>query len=143
MHRALVVAALLLSAPLIFASTASAMRCGNRLVVVGDASARVRGLCGEPAEITERVVERSRQVYVRGPNGSLIGDRVSVSVVVQRWVYDFGPQRFMRELVFEDGRLVQINTLGYGTERAELRPSSSARGERPLARSRPVRAVSG
>ncbi len=96
-------------------STAHAMSCRGRIIDVGDAAARVRAYCGEPATITERVVERSRSVYVRGPGGALVRDEVSVSVAVEEWVYDFGPQRFMEELTFEDGELRQIRELGYGT----------------------------
>jgi hypothetical protein len=96
-------------------STAHAMSCQNRLVVVGDVPARVRGLCGDPADRVERVVYRTNAVQVRGPGGVVYTDVITVGVFVQQWVYDFGPQRFMRELVFEDGRLSRINTLGYGT----------------------------
>ena len=96
-------------------STAHAMSCGNRLVVVGDVPARVRGICGDPADRIERVIQRTNAVQVRGPDGVVYTDLITVQVFVQQWVYDFGPQRFMRELIFEDGRLRQINTLGYGT----------------------------
>lgn len=109
------IAALLTTLCLFAGSTAHALSCRGRIVDVGDPAARVRALCGEPASISERVIERSRAVVGRGPGGTLIRDAVSVSVVVQEWVYDFGPQRFMQELTFEDGELRVIRALGYGT----------------------------
>lgn len=137
MHRALVVAALLATTLFAGASTAHAMRCGTRLVAVGDPAARVRSLCGDPTEVNERVIERSREVFVRR-NGVLVGERVAVSVVVQEWIYDLGPQQLMRQFLFEDGRLVQMNTLGYGTERT-LAPARAS--DRALALAPRIRAL--
>lgn len=35
-------------------------------------------------------------------------------VVRTEYVYNFGPRKFMRRLVFEGGILVSIDTIGYG-----------------------------
>jgi hypothetical protein len=35
-------------------------------------------------------------------------------VRVEEWVYNFGPTQLMSSLIFENGRLVRIRTLGYG-----------------------------
>ena len=35
-------------------------------------------------------------------------------VQIEEWVYNFGPQRFMQLLRFEDGRLKQIQDLASG-----------------------------
>lgn len=115
MSRVLVISAVLGIVCLAAGSKAHALSCQGRIIDPGDRAARVRAYCGDPATVTERVVERSRSVYVRGPHGSLVRDEVAVSVVVQEWVYDFGPQRFMQELTFEDGELRTIRELGYGT----------------------------
>lgn len=115
------VAAALCAATLLTGSTAFAMRCGTRLVSDGDNPARVRSLCGDPANVSSRVESRSVTVHRRLPDGSIVSESVMVSVEVEVWVYDLGPRRFMRELTFEDGRLVHIRTLGYGTARAEER----------------------
>ncbi|WP_082048073.1 DUF2845 domain-containing protein [Geoalkalibacter ferrihydriticus] len=34
--------------------------------------------------------------------------------VVDEWTYNFGPRRFLLHLIFENGRLRQIETGGYG-----------------------------
>jgi hypothetical protein len=98
------------------ASPAHALSCRGRLIDRGDAPSRVRRLCGEPSDVTTRRVERERTVLRRGPGGTVVSDRVSVTVEVQEWVYDFGPRRLVRRLTFEDGELVHIATEGYGTE---------------------------
>ncbi len=98
------------------ASRAEALSCQNRLVDLGDPAARVRSLCGDPADVSTRVEQRSVTVHRRAPNGIVVSDTVSVAVTVERWLYDFGPQRFMQELTFEDGRLRRVEALGYGTD---------------------------
>jgi len=37
-----------------------------------------------------------------------------VEIPVDVWVYNLGPNKLMRRLRFEDGKLVDIETLGYG-----------------------------
>lgn len=79
-------------AALAFASAASAgIRCGNKLIEVGDFSAYVLDRCGEP---------ESRQV--------LSGSIGAESPVVEQWVYDFGSRQPLRVLTFVGGRLTQI-----------------------------------
>jgi len=99
----------------LWASPSEALSCRNRLVRVGDASARVLELCGDPVEIVQREVARSRSVQRVLPDGSVVVDTITVTVVVEDWTYDFGPQRFMRRLRFEEGRLIAMETLGYGS----------------------------
>jgi hypothetical protein len=36
-------------------------------------------------------------------------------VNIEEWVYNFGPSQFMQLLVFEDGLLVAVRDLGYGS----------------------------
>jgi len=38
----------------------------------------------------------------------------SQEVVITEYVYNFGPRKLMRRLLFEGGVLVSIETLGYG-----------------------------
>jgi len=106
----------------VHATTAHAMQCGNRLVRQGDASPRVREVCGEPTEIRVRVVERSRTIHRQLPDGSVISDTITVAVELEDWVYDFGPQRFVRVVTFESGQVVDIRTLGYGTPNGRPAP---------------------
>ena len=93
---------------------ASAMRCGTRLVHEGDTPSAVRERCGEPNEVVSTTETRTRTVHRRLADGSIISDTNSVEVEVLTWVYNLGPQRFMRRLVFENGALVEVERLRRG-----------------------------
>jgi len=100
---------------LILATTApaSALYCERRIVSDGDTPDRVLSLCGEPASMDTRYGTHTELIYVRG----VVVGSYMVTVRYDVWVYDFGPQRFMVELLFENGVLTRENTLGYGTAR--------------------------
>jgi len=93
-------------------SRAEDLRCGNRLVSEGDTAALVRKRCGAPSETR---VERKLVPPVIWRDGRRIqlpgGDR---EIVVEFWTYNFGPNRFMREIRLEEDVVVAIKTLGYG-----------------------------
>ena len=115
MARLIVLALVTLSA-WSFSSDASAMSCQRRVVSNGDSQARVLQYCGTPETKTERVIQNSSSVLVPVLGGGFVVQSQAVSVVQERWVYNFGPRRLMREVTFQDGVVVQIRTLGYGSE---------------------------
>lgn len=92
-------ALLLLPAP------ASALRCGTRLVDVGDSKYDVLHRCGEPA------ATELRQEELIEEEGS---GRRRVITVTEEWIYNFGPSSFLYVLLFHEDRLVWIETRGYG-----------------------------
>lgn len=93
-------------------ATASTMRCGGRLVSDGDTAAEVRARCGEPTSVTRTEMRRAPIIWVGGrPYRAAGGDRF---VPVETWIYNLGPNKFMRKLRIEDGVVVSIDTLGYG-----------------------------
>lgn len=96
--------------------SASALGCDGHLIAVGDNVARVRSLCGEPDGVTRSVVTRTE---ARG--NQRVGSALSVSVEVERWLFDLGPYQFMEELVFEDGILRSVRNAGQGTDRGHPR----------------------
>jgi hypothetical protein len=101
-------------------AAAEGMRCGNRLVSKGDSTYVVRSRCGEPRDASRRVETRTERRRVRVPcaPGGVQCDRVqevSADVVIDEWVYDFGPQQFVRYLTFVDGKLHKVDTGSYGT----------------------------
>jgi len=127
---------------------ASAFWCEGRLVLEGDRSYEVRSRCGEPASEITRMESRSfyRGAAVGRGGGTVYGGSAdTITVQVDIWVYDFGPTRFMEELRFHDGILVQMTRLGRGTRRSELvLPEASrdvrlAQRERAITRRRAVR----
>lgn len=97
---------------------ADAMRCGSRLVTLGDSRAEVRTLCGEPTDIETRAILR-RPTYWLDGRIVYYGDGY-VEVPVEIWLYNFGPYKLQRIVRFIDGRVEEIETLGYGyRERSE------------------------
>jgi Protein of unknown function (DUF2845) len=91
---------------------ADALRCGSRLVTFGDTRAAVRNICGEPTDIQTRSILR-RPTY--DLNGRVIyyGDGY-IEIPVEVWIYNFGPYKLMRQIRFVDGRVDEIETMGYG-----------------------------
>lgn len=100
----LLAATLLLTGP----ARADSMRCGSRLMTDGDPMAKVEAYCGRPAGIERREIVRSYS-YHHG-----IPVRGSFEVAVEFWTYNFGPNKLMYRLRFEDGLLVEVETLGHG-----------------------------
>jgi hypothetical protein len=92
---------------LLAAGPAEALRCGSKVVSLGDTQYQVRQRCGEPDDVTRRWVT----VYQR-----VSPDReVAVDVEVVEWLYDFGRNRLVTRLRFVDGVLEHEWTDGYGT----------------------------
>jgi hypothetical protein len=104
----LALAALGAAAPL----RADALRCGSKLVAEGDTRAAVEARCGPPADVARRTRLAPAVVWRHG-RPYHVGEG-PIDVVVEEWTYNFGPQRFMRRVRFEDGIVVRIDTLGYG-----------------------------
>jgi len=110
------------------AAPAHAFRCGNKIVIENMHEQQVRAACGEPTAI-RHLGYALRSVDLRGRrglSGTLSNRRYShygyytEEVVVTEYVYNFGPRKFMRRLVFEGGILMSIESIGYGYhEKAE------------------------
>jgi hypothetical protein len=113
---------------LMFGHTAFAdsMRCGNKLVYSGDTTYTVRTKCGEPDDVIHRSEIRTVSHEVSAP----CEDRqsrakcsrtveTSVEVVIDEWTYDFGSNRFIETLRFEDGKLVRIKDGEYGQKQVQ------------------------
>ena len=93
------------------------MRCGTRLVSVGDAKDKVRTLCGEPTDIAF-VGVIGRRSYPTSPGTgpydySWIGP-AWIERPVEVWTYNLGPSKLLRKLRFIGDELVEIRTDGYG-----------------------------
>jgi hypothetical protein len=112
---ALALAAAVSVAVLGLPSSASALSCGRRLVSNGDTAAYVQSICGEPTQVSTRTESRTVYGAQRVVGGIVVGDSRTVTVEITVWIYDFGPQRLMQELTFENGVLQNVRTLSYGT----------------------------
>ncbi len=118
--RRFAVACLLLA--LLATVPAHAFRCGNKLVREDMHEQQVRRACGEPTTVRHlgtavRSVEiPTRRRLIPGVSTERYGyyGYYTQEVVITEYVYNFGPRKFMRRLLFEGGVLVSIEKIGYG-----------------------------
>ncbi|HZX24246.1 MAG TPA: DUF2845 domain-containing protein [Woeseiaceae bacterium] len=117
-------AALCILLGLALAPEAHAMRCGNKLVSEGMHITKVLDLCGEPDHEQKRTVLR-RNVFIgkttQAPDSNVIrrhiygwGTPPWVEVEIRELTWNFGPNKFMRRVRFEDGIVTEIETLERG-----------------------------
>jgi len=86
-------------------------RCGVHIIDSGKQMVEVEDACGAPAQVTRSSIQRPSVVWIQGRPYS---DGSYVDVAVETWVYNFGSARLMQQLRFEDGVLVDVNSLDYG-----------------------------
>ena len=117
MNRASITAAWLLLACAAVTTPAAAddtLRCGSRLVSVGDGKDKVRALCGDPANVSF-VGTMGRRAYPNyGPYDYSYFGPAWVELPVEIWTYNFGSSKLLRKLRFVGDELVEIRTEGYG-----------------------------
>lgn len=91
----------------------AALRCGSKIVTKGDPSSEVAAKCGEPADVIRmNSILRRPVVWLHGRPRYLGEDYIEVQV--EAWLYNFGPNKLMRRVRFENGLVAEIETLGYG-----------------------------
>lgn len=99
---------------------ASELRCGSRLVSIGDYRYDVLRKCGDPANVeTWEEVRIRRGLLLSSPITSeqdlfLRSPLAKELVTIEEWEYNFGVGQFIRYLRFENGRLTRITTGDYG-----------------------------
>lgn len=102
---------------------ALAFRCKSKIVKDGMHEVQVLAICGEPT--TVRHIGYTLKAYNLGWRSSYPGglstervypgySNLHQEVVVTEYVYNFGPRKLMRRLIFEGGVLVRIESIGYG-----------------------------
>ena len=92
---------------------AATLRCGNELVSDGASMTDVLLKCGEPMAKetrTETDVVKRKQA---GKETHTTTEQV-VHKTIEEWTYNFGPHRLIQVVVFENGRLVEVRSGGYG-----------------------------
>jgi hypothetical protein len=89
-----------------------AVVCADKVLNEGVTQVEVTAQCGTPAQVDHRmnsvgtaVVDGTHPTYIAGSSEVR---RVDI------WTYDFGPNRLMQRIWFEDGRVTRVESLGYG-----------------------------
>ncbi|UCF93898.1 MAG: DUF2845 domain-containing protein [Desulfobacterales bacterium] len=126
--------ALFFASSLVSALPADGLRCGVKLISIGDPRSKVLEACGEPTQVDMWEEERlDRYAYTSHPNYRLHRDnhihhdhnypadrsyevpyRFRKLIIVEEWIYNHGPHRFMDYLRIENGRVVAIFHGDYG-----------------------------
>ncbi len=105
---------------------ADTLRCGRYVVSEGMSPYEVVQKCGEPnfqqvvREVVTVVVNRQSRVEAVEPGTQDALSRLNVTTQEQaplyrdidRWTYDFGSGRLLREVDFYNGALIRIRTAG-------------------------------
>jgi hypothetical protein len=109
-----------------FASAEQSFRCGTKLVSVGDPKYLVLAKCGEPTYVERRLEKRIKRDLYRDlfPPQGYQGRReqekyrepflVEEYVEIEEWTYNRGSTSLITYLIFENGRLVYVDSDGYG-----------------------------
>jgi hypothetical protein len=85
----------------------------DRIVSIGESSGEVIAKWGEPAARNTR----QEKLKERLSDGKFR----TITITIDEWTYNLGPNRFMRILTFKNGKLTDINTGGYGYDRKQER----------------------
>lgn len=88
---------------------AASLRCGTGLVSDGASKSDVVAKCGEPVSRESRTESEE----VKTKDGDTSTKRV-VQKTFEEWTYNFGPNRLMQVVVFENGKLIEVKSAGYG-----------------------------
>ncbi len=88
------------------------LRCSNRVISTGSTQAEVANFCGDPAQVEHKTIYNT----VAGGAPSFLNGvaQTSAEIQVDIWTYNFGPNKLMQRIRFEDGVVVHIESLNYG-----------------------------
>jgi len=115
--------AVLFAVAMLLAQPAHAFRCKSKLVKDGMHELQVIAVCGKPT--TARHLGYTIQAYNIGWRNSYPGGlstertypgygNLHQQIIITEYIYNFGPRKLMRRLIFEGGVLVTIESIGYG-----------------------------
>jgi hypothetical protein len=108
MRRMAVVASVLSIMVLVVTiGSALALDCHGRLVVIGASPWEVKERCGEPTtieDVTKHLAPRAYDPISQIPVDILVPVQQSI------WMYNVGPTRFLYDLTFQEGKLIDMTT---------------------------------
>jgi len=100
---------------------ADSLSCNGDIASSGDSTYQVQAICGNPDDAVHHVEYHTVRIRVPAPCHVEHGCRRcdveverTTELQVDDWTYDFGSNRFVEFLRFEDGRLVSVREGSYG-----------------------------
>ena len=95
------------------------LRCGTRIVSIGETSAQVRETCGEPDHLKqweEGEGNHISQLFDYEAERYLAPKLIKGPIHMERWTYNLGSNKFIRYLYFQNGELFKIETGDKGSD---------------------------
>jgi len=89
------------------------LRCRSRLVYIGDSRSDVLDKCGQPDQVAHWEEDHNSwvsQLYDYRNERYQAPKLTKGPIPVERWTYDFGSNKFIVYLHFENDRLIRIET---------------------------------
>lgn len=96
----------------VWTNSVFALRCGNQIISVGDAEAKVLLACGQPSQKSES--NGSNRNHQNSKKSQPYNYKNYKTTQTMRWFYNFGPTDFIYVVVFKNGKVNKIETKGYG-----------------------------
>jgi hypothetical protein len=90
-----------------------ALRCSNRVVSLGATPPEITDKCGDPDYVEQWEEGGAGYIYqlFDYETGRYMAPRLLKGPVrMERWTYNFGSNKFVRYLTFQNGRLIKIKT---------------------------------
>ena len=107
---------LLLSSLLLLNNSMAAdryLRCQGRLVSIGDTKEEVLDKCGDPEKRDQWEEDQNStisQIYDYKNERYMAPKVIKKPILMERWTYNMGPNKFIRYLYFQNGELIKIET---------------------------------
>src|SRR3712207_6414306 len=92
-------------------SQAASLRCGTQLVSDGAAKATVLAKCGEPMSKESRTETTAVKTKDKDSDTSV---KTTTQKNIEEWTYNFGPNRLMQVVTFENGVLTDVKSTTQG-----------------------------
>ncbi len=108
------IAATFLAGLLLFPSSVFALRCGSKLVDIGDRKIEIVQKCGEPTLIEKWKVKNTtltakrNKIHLADIITDLEAHQEVTTEIMEEWTYNFGANRFIHFLTFSNGKLTRI-----------------------------------
>ena len=91
---------------IVISHQAQALRCGNEVIVEGDRQDKLLKYCGKPAQ--------KINAKIAGYKFTNSKQRAKKVKKIEKWFYNFGANDLYYIVYLEKGRVVAIETDGYG-----------------------------
>lgn len=86
--------------------------CGTKVIDEGALSEEVSAACGPPTHVEHSSMLRTLTASGGAQQNLIAG--TTIEIHLETWLYNFGPDKLMQRIRFQDGVVTRIESLGYG-----------------------------